>query len=487
MLFNSSEFLFIFLPITILIFFALIFTNIKKTHILLFISISSLIFYSYWNIIHLPLILFSIYLNYWFAKKIVKYRKQKYLFYVLLLNLLILIYFKYFNFFVSNINIFLNTKIAEANIALPLAISFFTFQQIAFVVDVYRQKIKDFSFLRYLTFVSFFPQLIAGPIVRFQEINPQYLNFKKKIKLILIKRFVVGFSYLLIGIFKKNCIADNLEKIANKIFNNTNFQDLNLIEQWIGVFAYSFQIYFDFSAYSDMAIGLAMMFGFILPQNFNSPYKSTSIIEFWKRWHITLSKFINEYLFFPICASLTKKFYFNESKFALVTSILIPTLITFCLSGLWHGASWNFVLWGALHGVYVCINYFYKYFFNIKLNNIFSGFITFIFVSLAWIPFRSVDFYTTKSIFLSLFGFNSNLNFENKLLENFDFNEIFLFIITLIIIFFLKNNSFHFKKNSNSFLTLNFNVKSACFMFIILISILFFGNKEAEPFIYFQF
>ena len=182
MLFNSSEFLFIFLPITILIFFALIFTNIKKTHILLFISISSLIFYSYWNIIHLPLILFSIYLNYWFAKKIVKYRKQKYLFYVLLLNLLILIYFKYFNFFVSNINIFLNTKIAEANIALPLAISFFTFQQIAFVVDVYRQKIKDFSFLRYLTFVSFFPQLIAGPIVRFQEINPQYLNFKKKIK-----------------------------------------------------------------------------------------------------------------------------------------------------------------------------------------------------------------------------------------------------------------------------------------------------------------
>lgn len=487
MLFNSSEFLFIFLPFVLFVYFSLIFLNIKKKNILIFISISSLIFYSYWNIYHLPLIIFSIFINYWFAKKIILNPKKNYLIQILFLNLIILGYFKYFNFFISNFNFFFNVEIIEFNIALPLAISFFTFQQIAFIVDVYRSKIKNFNFLNYLTFVSFFPQLIAGPIVRFQEINPQYQNLKKKIKLIFLKRFIIGFSFLLIGIFKKNCIADNLEKIANKIFDNTVMYDLNLIEQWIGVLAYSFQIYFDFSAYSDMAIGLALMFGFVLPQNFDSPYRSTSIIEFWKKWHITLSKFINEYLFFPICASLTKKIYFNESKFALVTSVLVPTLITFGLSGLWHGASWNFVLWGALHGFYVCVNYFYKYFFSIKLNNFFSGFITFFFVSLAWIPFRSVDFSQTKSIFLSLFGYNSNFTSEQKLLQDFGFNDLSLFIITFVIIFFLKNNSYQFKKNSNSFLTLNFNVKSAFFVFFIFVSILFFGNKEAAPFIYFQF
>ena len=489
MLFNSKEFLLFFLPIVILIFLLLkYFTKNEKNYITFFLVSVSLFFYGYFKFEYLLLIIFSILINYYLSLYITKSKKKILLFFGILFNVLLLGYFKYTDFLIYSFNIFADTNFHHLNIVLPLAISFFTFQQITYLVDSYNGLVKKSSLLNYFLFVTFFPQLIAGPIVHHSEMMPQFEKDNKNYK--FIRNFSMGISIFIVGLFKKNCLADNLGIIADKIFTSNNApSNFNILEQWIGCISYSFQIYFDFSAYSDMAIGLALIFGITLPINFNSPYKSCSIIEYWKRWHITLSRFINQYLFYPLSMFFSRNFnqVIDNSTLRLILLIGFPTLITFSISGLWHGASWTFVIWGLMHGFYVFINFLYKnYFPNLTISKYIANPLTLFFVFIAWIPFRAENFNGFKIIFLSLFGFNSSISNDFLYIGDSLASSYLLIIISFLVVYFFENSSNYFKNSKNVF-AINFDLKSSIFVFILIMGIIFFGSNTADPFIYFQF
>lgn len=392
MLFNSYIFIFLFLPIALLG-FHLIGSVGRHRVAISWLVLSSLLFYSWWNPAYLILIISSMLFNYSVGLALTSNkenichpkRKKSILVFGVLANLLVLGYYKYANFFVDNINLAFGYSYTLETILLPLAISFFTFQQIAYLVDAYRGETRELSFLHYSLFVTFFPQLIAGPIVHHKEMLPQFLNDS----LYQIKRshLVVGLTIFIIGLFKKVVLADSVAVYSTPIFNAADSGiTLTFFEAWLGALSYSMQLYFDFSGYSDMAVGLARMFGVRLPLNFNSPYKSTSIIDFWRRWHITLSRFLRDYLYIPLGGS-------KKGELRRLSNLMITML----LGGLWHGAGWTFVLWGGLHGVYLVINHLWR---NVSksisarknktnLYIVFSWSITFIAVTVAWVPFRS--------------------------------------------------------------------------------------------------
>ena len=256
----------------------------------------------------------------------------------LLFNIGLLVYFKYMDFFITNTNSLFNTNIELLHLALPLAISFFTLQQIAFLIDSHEGLVKEKNLLNYIIFVTFFPQLIAGPIVHHKEMMPQFANIRNKVK--NYKNVAIGLFIFNIGLFKKVVIADTFSVWATAGFDTA--LTLNLIEAWATSLSYTFQLYFDFSGYTDMAIGAALLFNIKLPINFNSPYKATGMIDFWQRWHITLSSFITTYIYTPLLRSFDN-LTFHKAMFA--------TVITFLIAGLWHGASWMFVIFGGLHGL----------------------------------------------------------------------------------------------------------------------------------------
>ena len=373
MLFNSYEFIFVFLPVSFFIYFYL---NHKRltTASKIWLVFASLFFYSWWNIVYLPLILTSVFFNYTIASAIVerdalkkKYFSKKSLLQIgLVFNIGLLAYFKYADFFISNTNSLVNTDIGLLHLALPLAISFFTLQQIAFLVDSYEGLAKEKNFLNYIIFVTFFPQLIAGPIVHHKEMMPQFVSIRNKAK--NYKNIAMGLFILSIGLFKKVVIADTFAIWATAGFDTAT--TLNLFEAWFTSLSYTFQLYFDFSGYTDIAIGAALLFNIKLPINFNSPYKATGIIDFWQRWHITLSRFVTTYIYTPLVKS------FDNLNFH---KAMIATFVTFLIAGLWHGASWMFVIFGGLHGLALVVNNYWKKT-KIKINKILAWFITFNFV-----------------------------------------------------------------------------------------------------------
>ena len=309
MLFNSYEFIFVFLPFS---FFGYFYLNHKKltTASKSWLLLSSLFFYSWWNIAYLPLILTSIFINFSIARLIINKdeRKNKTISKKLLLqigivfNIGLLAYFKYADFFISNTNILFNTDIGLLNLALPLAISFFTLQQIAFLIDTYEGLAKEKNFLNYSIFVTFFPQLIAGPIVHHNHMMPQFVSVKNKVK--NYKNIAMGLFIISLGLFKKVVIADTFSIWASAGFDSAI--SLNFFEAWATSLSYTFQLYFDFSGYIDIAIGAALLFNIRLPINSNSPYKATGMIDFWKRWHISLTNFITTYIYTPIVRSFNK-------------------------------------------------------------------------------------------------------------------------------------------------------------------------------------
>jgi len=294
-------------------------------------------------------------------------------------------YYKYANFFIENINLAFDTGWNVEAIILPLAISFFTFQQITYLVDAYRGETREYNFLQYALFVSFFPQLIAGPIVHHREMMPQFSKargFSLKYEYI-----AVGLSIFFLGLFKKVVLADSMSGYVAETFSVVSHGDLlSFFEAWKGTLAYSFQLYFDFSGYSDMAVGVAFLFGIRLPLNFNSPYKARSIIEFWQRWHITLSRFLKDYLYIPLGGN-------RKGKARRYSNLMITML----LGGLWHGAGWTFVIWGALHGTYLIVNHVWRSAcdllgFTNRANRFYrflAGLLTFLSVSVAWVYFRA--------------------------------------------------------------------------------------------------
>ncbi len=343
MLFNSYIFIFVFLPMTLCLFCALGTRGHYHAAIATLVG-ASLFFYAWWNPIYLALLLFSILFNFGTGRLLSVRASRGILAGGITMNLALLGYFKYANFFVDNLNALTHTGLKLAPIMLPLAISFFTFQQITFLVDSYRGQTREYRFLHYGLFVSFFPQLIAGPIVHHSEMLPQFA--RPEIYRFDVRRISLGLSIFLIGLFKKVMLADEAALYATPVFSAALQGDpLSFGEAWLGALAYTFQIYFDFSGYSDMAIGLAQMFGIRLPLNFFSPYKATSIIEFWRRWHMTLSRFLMNYIYIPLGGNRKGS-----------TRRYLNLLVTMLLGGLWHGAGWTYILWGALHGGLLIIN-----------------------------------------------------------------------------------------------------------------------------------
>lgn len=400
MLFDSYIFIFAFLPICLFIYGVL--TKYKQfASALSWLVIASLFFYGWWNPPYLCLLLLSITVNFMLgqllrqrAKKAMDNRVPLYI--GVTLNLLFIGYFKYAYFFIANLNQFVSQPIAFDPIILPLGISFFTFQKIAFLVDASRGEIKEFRFLDYCLFVTFFPQLIAGPIVQHKQIIPQFANHHKLN--VSSGNFSIGITIFFIGLFKKIVFADSIAVYANASFDAAATGVLlTFWESWFGAIAYALQLYFDFSGYSDMAIGLAYLFGIKLPLNFFSPYKAKNIIEFWHCWHMTLSSFLRDYLYIPLGGNRKGPLrrYFN----------LIMTML---LGGLWHGANWTFVLWGMLHGLYLTINHLWRWLFGSwKLPSTLCHFLTFSAVVVAWVPFRAENIQVSTSMLRAMFSVQS--------------------------------------------------------------------------------
>jgi D-alanyl-lipoteichoic acid acyltransferase DltB (MBOAT superfamily) len=319
-------------------------------------------------------------------------------------NLALLAYYKYANFFVGNLNPLLGTDWNLANIVLPLGISFFTFTQIAFLVDTYQDKVKEYNFVHYLLFVTYFPHLIAGPVLHHKEMMPQFA--RASTYRFSHENISVGLTIFFIGLFKKVILADGLAVYVGPVFGaSASGVPLSFIDAWGGALCYALQLYFDFSGYSDMAIGLSRMFGVTLPLNFHSPYKSANIIEFWRHWHMTLSRFLRDYLYIPLGGNRRG-----------ATRRYLNLAITMLLGGLWHGAGWTFILWGGLHGVYLVINHGWHALRRtlgqdpgVALSrpaHALSVLLTFLAVVAAWVVFRAENLHAAMNMLGAMAGLN---------------------------------------------------------------------------------
>ena len=409
------------------------------------------------------------------------FSKKMILTFGIIFNLSLIGYFKYTDFLIENFNLAFNSNVELLQLVLPLAISFFTFQQIAYLVDSYRQETKEYSFLNYALFVTFFPQLIAGPIVHHKEMMPQFADISNNVK--NYRNIAMGLFIFSIGLFKKVVIADTFAIWAIQGFDVAT--TLNLFEAWATSLSYTFQLYFDFSGYTDMAIGLALLFNIRLPINFNSPYKATNIQDFWKRWHITLSRFLRDYVYIPLGGN-------RKGEFRTYNNLIA----TFVIGGIWHGAGWTFVFWGFLHGLALLVQKFWSKL-GFKLWTWLAWIITFNFVNIAWVFFRAKEWddaikvldsmfslenivikekFSNKLSFLSEYG----VQFDEVMKMTHDGSDIINWIISSLILVLVFKNSIQ----KTALFQLNYKTVSLSSITFIL-SVLSL-NKISE-FIYFNF
>ncbi len=408
MLFNSYEFLFLFLPATLVIYFLIG----KRSHEVAigWLVLASLFFYGWWNPVYLLLLVASMAVNFVFGELLSRAYLAKqprlsnlWLTMGVILNLGLLGYFKYASFVLTSINVLTGSSLYIETIVLPLAISFFTFQQIAYLVDAYKGVAKEYKFAHYTLFVTFFPQLIAGPIVHHRDMLPQFM--RPDALQPRIQNISIGLSIFMLGLFKKTVLADGVAQYSTPIFDvAATGQALTFFSAWGGALAYTFQLYFDFSGYSDMAIGAARMFGIKLPINFHSPYKAVNIVEFWRRWHITLSHFLRDYLYIPLGG--------NRNGGLLRYRNLMLTML---LGGLWHGAGWTFVAWGGLHGLYLSVNHawshvvkrlFPRQLLPKRVGKFLAWMTTFLAVVIGWVFFRATSFNAALGMLHGMAGLN---------------------------------------------------------------------------------
>jgi len=408
MLFNSYAFLFLFLPVTLLVFFQL--EKVSAKLAAGWLAAASLFFYGWWSPAYVALLVVSIVFNYGMGLAIVradtaadKPRRKRLLILAVTADLALLGYYKYANFFLDNVNAALGTSTSLGSIILPLGISFFTFTQIAFLADAYQGKAREYSFVHYGLFVSYFPHLIAGPILHHREMMPQFgltQTYRPD-----YDNLAAGLTIFVIGLFKKVVIADGVAGYVAPVFDAPQAgQVLTFLEAWCGALAYTFQLYFDFSGYSDMAVGLSLLFGIRLPINFHSPYRAVNIIEFWRRWHMTLSRFLRDYLYYPLGG--------NRKGPA---RRYVNLMVTMLLGGLWHGAGWTFVVWGGLHGVYLAVNHAWRALrerlgHDLKRTTRWGRaagcVVTFAAVVAGWVVFRADSLDTAGAILRAMAGLN---------------------------------------------------------------------------------
>ena len=407
MLFNSAEFLLLFLPITFLVYFGLNHRRLTlagKTWLIL----ASLFFYGWWNPAYVVLILVSMLANFAIGSGLTRGQgsaaatgsprpgvpsRKGLLFVGMAFNLGLLGYFKYADFFVANVNSLAGADWALPQVVLPLAISFFTFTQIAYLVDAYRSEAKEYDLLNYVLFVTFFPHLIAGPILHHKEMMPQFASRWSRIR--QYPNILLGLFIFSMGLFKKTVIADGFATWATAGFDKAEV--LNFFEAWGASLSYTFQLYFDFSGYSDMAIGAALLFNIRLPINFNSPYKALNIQDFWRRWHMTLSRFLRDYVYIPLGGNRRGRLHTHANLFA-----------TFLLGGLWHGASWMFVIWGALHGIAIVLHRIWRDWGG-RMPTALAWLLTFNFINVTWVFFRARDMDAALKVLGGMVGLNGIL------------------------------------------------------------------------------
>lgn len=374
LLFNSYEFIFIYLPLVACVFFGLS-RYCGQRSATFWLVLASFFFYGWWDYRYVPLLFASICFNYWIGRQIRGGVGRKgWLTVGIVGNLVLLGYFKYTGFFLSTVNSVAGYEVFDIpHIILPLGISFFTFTQTAYLVEEYRGEAALHSFLTYCEFVTIFPHLIAGPIICHRDMLPQFNDAKNFV--INHKNIAIGFTLFAMGLFKKTVIADYLSPWAGEVFSQAD--SLTFLEAWIGALSYTFQLYFDFSGYSEMAIGLGLMFNLRFPTNFNSPYQACSMIDFWRRWHMTLGLWVRDYLYIPMGGN-------RAGEFGKMRNLFLSML----LIGLWHGAGWTFVLWGGIHGILLMINHQWRRY-NIHLPKAVNWTLTFLCVTVCWVFFRA--------------------------------------------------------------------------------------------------
>ena len=409
MLFNSYIFILLFLPFTMILYYGL--NHIGKEGAAKWaLIIASLIFYGYFDVRYLPVILASICFNYGFSKVLNNSRYENYKRSILgvgiACNVGLLLYIKYRNFFLENVNAVFGSSYAMEELLLPLGISFFTFQQIAYLVDSFRGETKDYGWTDYVLFVTFFPKLSMGPIVLHHQLMPQFNQ--KENKVLNQASLSLGIWWFTIGLAKKVLLADTFGKGVDWAYANVEL--LNGLDVIVVSILYTLQLYFDFSGYCDMACGIGEMFRISLPRNFNSPYKATSITEFWNRWHMTLSGFLQKYIYFPLGGSLK----------GLARSIL-NILIVFLISGIWHGAAWTFIVWGMLHGVARVLHKIFEKQWNV-IPRVIRWFVTFVFLNVTWIFFRALNL-KQAGMLLKKIVTSFEWKLQNGLMQQFDVLE----------------------------------------------------------------
>ncbi len=416
--------------------------------------IFSLFFYAWGEPYYIFLMLLMITINYFLAIKMDKDKSKKILILLIVINLLSLFSFKYLNFFVNNLNSIFNLNIKSINLTLPIGISFYTFQILSYVVDVYNGKVKvQKSFIDLACYVSAFPQLIAGPIVRYFDIEKELVDRKTN-----FDDFYVGIKRFIVGLSKKVLIANNVSFICDSIFAS-GIKEIGFIGVLIVVIAYSLQIYFDFSGYSDMAIGLGRICGFHYNENFNYPYMAKSITDFWRRWHISLSSFFRDYVYIPLGGNRVNKVKFIRN-----------VLVVWMLTGLWHGDSWNFIIWGVYYGIVLLFEKFF-----IKKEHSWYRLLTIIIVLIGWLIFRQTNFSDLLCSLKALFGWYGIGN--GSILVNsgvFSIRYILSFIFGIIF-------SFNVIKIKNE------RIENLLLLILFVMSIIFLVVSSYNPFIYFRF
>ncbi|MDI9217012.1 MBOAT family O-acyltransferase [Clostridium tertium] len=467
MVFSSSVFIFMFLPLVVFLYY--ISGKKLRNYILL---LASLLFYAWGGMNYLKILIVSILINYIFGLLIDKTVDKKglrkfFLILGIILNLALLFYYKYYDFFIANTNALFNMNLEFKRIVLPIGISFFTFQGMSYIIDIYRNDGKvNKNIFSVALYISLFPQLVAGPIIKYKTIDEQIRNRKES-----IEYFSYGINRFVIGLGKKIIISDMIGAISDNIFLLASSSGIDMITAWIGAICYTLQIYFDFSGYSDMAIGLGYFFGFKFPENFNYPYISKSITEFWRRWHISLSTWFKEYLYIPLGGNRRGNVYFN-------------LVVVFLVTGLWHGASWNFVIWGLWHGLFMIIERFlrdkewYK-----KIPSYIKVPITLFIVVIGWVLFKATTLEEGLKYLSIMFGLStfSNITFEYTYFIS--RKLIVLIIIGIIASTPILKDIFNRYRDVKVFEL----IKTILITLLFIISIIFMVNSTYSPFIYFQF
>lgn len=463
MLFSSLLFLSIFLPIVLLIYFTV--KRELRNYVLL---VASLIFYGWGEPRYLAIMLIVILMNYFFAILVENSKNKKlYLAIVIAGNLSFLVYFKYFNFLIENANRFFSLNLSTLDIVMPIGISFYTFQALSYVIDVYRGEAKaQKNIYNVALYVTFFPQLIAGPIVKYHDIEKEIIT-----RSINLDNIYLGLKRFIFGLGKKIILANTFGEVVDNIYA-TNLHSLDSKILWLGAICYALQLYFDFSGYSDMAIGLGKMFGFTFLENFNYPYISKSITEFWRRWHISLSTWFKEYLYIPLGGNRkgTKRTYIN-------------LFIVFLATGIWHGANWTFIIWGLWHGFFIILERYIKIEqYNKLYHKIIRHIYTFLVFIIGWVIFRAPSMISCIEYIKIMFGVSHNSKIEYMLSDFLDIKVIILLCIGILVsLSIFKTLTKEKEKRIYKLMT---NVLS---IFTLIISIFLIASATYNPFIYFRF